>query len=303
MECPYGSLVQHEEEKRGGGEGDDEVTAEPIPLEKPVPAVPEPPPVERETGEEIEDRVLDALGEKGRKKPVEKSVVEQAEEVIRDLPVHVPATVPETGGKVPDIVRKLPVPQRGPSHVVLPDPPPKVAPVGDVAPLLEAVAKVTKVKTSGKINLPSPPSEEDFLQAQESFVALAGAYGTSVVQDFVPGDFLGEVPGIQNRLLERLRGPVKTRDAKGVRIIAIPRTRDRREEVKSENLKAGVSEEAFLQAMELGVRSRRVQPDRVSSGRRLPLAELSIIGGSAAAAAGAGGFFFNARNRLKGLLQ
>ena len=74
MECPYSSLVQHEEEKKGAGHGEDEIKEKKAPPEKTgPPAIPIEPLKEVEDGEAYEDKVLDEM-----------------ERVLEDLPKVLP---------------------------------------------------------------------------------------------------------------------------------------------------------------------------------------------------------------------
>lgn len=310
LECPYSSLVQHEEEEQGGGEGDDEVKAKEVPEAIGPPAIPIDEPVQVEDGEAFEDEVLDQMEEAFRDLPkvipIKKGEKKDEQEDTPDnvptqVPVEIPAPPQKPEKERVTLVRRTPIPVR-------------VDPVGDLSPLIKKVAKPTPIRSvvQDMFELPTPPprktkarsrsrvklAREDFLEAQEGFKGLTGAYATSVVKDFVPDDVEAD-----EQLMQRLRGPVKV--PKRGRFAFVPKTRIPVQEVKSANVRAGLSEEAVLQAMELGIRkrimaNRRRKFDRLRGFVQKP----SVIAGAAAAgAAGAGGFFFNARKRLKGLLQ
>ncbi len=314
LECPYSSLVQHEDEE-----------------DDPVPVAPElEDPRIRDVEESFDEVVpvgdeVKAVGHKpiiplpGKKKGKVKDEfdpVKEAEKIIRDLPrrqrqIQKPT---EPRIRVP-VHRRVRKPVRKPASVQR-DAPQIETPVGDLRRLTEK-AKGSQVvqevlaevlsATPSDVRVPNregrvADEKKAFDESVEALQGLAAAYGTSVLQDWVP-----DIMARNSKLLGELRAPIEVpRNKTTVRAtIAFPRTRIAVEEKKPENVKAGIAEEVLLQQMALEPQSAR-EPTLVTKerDRRIPsLTNIAIGGAAAAGAAGVGGFFFNARQRMAGLLS
>lgn len=312
LACPYSSLVEHDddqEEEVKVPEKTEDFGIESIPADEVI-----------EVGKKTEaPRVVSPPA---RRPPdvqaPDREAVEEAEDAVRDLPVPPPAPEKKPG-RVPrdvprPIPRRVPVP---PIPVPIPPPPVKkgpvripvpvggsVVPVGNVEPFIEALHPPNIVVPPARARARS----STFMDLVEELrrvevrataaVGMAGALSTSELMRDIPLDFRPSHP-----LQKYLDDPI-TVSSFGSRMLFIPRDRNNPERAKPANVAAAVSEEAFLQQMELGVRTRRMrsvnEQARESTGR---ITQAVKIGVGAVAAGAAGGFFFNARRRLQGLLN
>lgn len=222
-------------------------------------------------------------------------VIEQAEEIIRDIPIPdpEPRTAPET---------------ERPRPVRIPEPVHRVAPETERPVPVDGLNKLlTRVQDGARRVAPESERPGMALERLEPLRKLAReelqlASGLAVNE-------LTASQGIfkpSQELLDILEGPIRLPDRAGTRVTVIARLKKAQRLAESRDVPAAAAEEAvsqqFLERQNEPTGSRTLRPIRRKNSLSPRLVQVGTGVAVAAGAAGAGGFIFNARRKMDQLL-